>query len=404
MVEKKRCFLISPIGERNYDTRKFANKVRTFLEYQVLREDCKFDLKRSDEIVAASTVTEAMIKDIIDSDLCIVLLDGINRNVYYEMAVRHAAGKVCFCIMSDSEQNLPLPFDTADVPVIYFPYDEMMNYAVGSRLGDGLLDLVKDLRSAIQSYRNDKYPVSNPILRARLDFKLPPRMSVNDLIREALDAWKTDANGELVEAIVKQVRNSPQDVAEYIDGEDRAFQKLAEMTQQATSSLRTSRFAPQAISQTTSNTKTSFFDALCKFGSMPNVTCKRIMCTNKRDKLNDLWNTMNATRGGSMELHLTRRSNNFELVVIDQLAAFLHFYDDNQRIKSTLYIKSPPVIREFERIYDQILEDEEYSFHVIHCRECVTPIQLANEYQDAEKLFPPEPDNDDKAAMTLSGE
>ena len=97
--------------------------------------------------------------------------------------------------------------------------------------------------------------------------------------------------------------------------------------------------------------------------------------SNDLDKLNDLWNTMNATRGGSMELHLTRRSNNFELVVIDQLAAFLHFYDDNQRIKSTLYIKSPPVIREFERIYDQILEDEEYSFHVIHCKECVTPIQ-----------------------------
>jgi hypothetical protein len=217
-------------------------------------------------------------------------------------------------------------------------------------------------------------------------------MSVNDLIQTALDAWKTDANKELVDSIVKQVRNSPQDVAEYIDGEDRAFQKLAEMTQQATASLRTSRFAPQAISQTTNNTKTSFFDALCKFGSMSNVTCKRIMCTNEREKLNDLWNTMNATRGGSMELYLTRRSNNFELVVIDQLAAFLHFYDDNQRIKSTLYIKSPPVIREFERIYDQILEDKEYSFHVINCRDCKTPAQLAHEYEIAEKLFPAETD------------
>lgn len=74
-----------------------------------------------------------------------------------------------------------------------------------------------------------------------------------------------------------------------------------------------------------------------------------------------------------MELYLTRRDNNFELVVIDDIAAFLHFYDEERRIKSTLFIKGKSVIHEFEKIYDRILQDEEYDFQVIRCGDYKSP-------------------------------
>ena len=68
-----------------------------------------------------------------------------------------------------------------------------------------------------------------------------------------------------------------------------------------------------------------------------------------------------------MKLYLTKRDNNFELVVIDDKAVFIHFYGNDRRIKSTLLIRGKPVIREFERIYDQILCDPTYEFEEIDC-------------------------------------
>ena len=101
----KTCFLISPIGKEDSEIRVFANKVRDFLRYQVLEGDCLYELTRADENITASTITDVMINNIIEDDLVIVLMDYDNPNVFYEMAVRHASGKVCFVIVSDKYQQ-----------------------------------------------------------------------------------------------------------------------------------------------------------------------------------------------------------------------------------------------------------------------------------------------------------
>ena len=395
MEKPKTCFLISPIGKMETETRQFADRVRDFLRYEVFQGDCEYVLTRADESLTVSTLTEVMINNIIDSDLVIALLDEDNPNVYYEIAIRHAAGKACLAIISSEYSNSPerhRVFDLQDVLKISFSREAMLKYTIGGSVNGGLLTFARDLRKAIQDYESGAHAVSNPIIRARRDFELPPRMTVGDLIHEALNAWKSDASVELAQTIVDKLYSvTGEAIATYIDGEDRAFQKLAEMTKKATRSLRTSRFAPQAIGETSresSETKTDFFNALCEFGRRPNVTCKRIMCMNADEKFKDLWNTMNRTAGGSMELYLTKRNNNFELVVVDDIAAFLHFYDDKRRIKSTLLITSTTVIREFESIYDQILADRDYAFHVINCRECEEPNVAAHKYSVAKEKFP----------------
>lgn len=178
MEKVKTCFLISPIGDEGSETREFADKVRDFLRYQVLEGEYAHELTRADENITASTITDVMINSIIEDDLVIVIMDYDNPNVFYEMAVRHAAGKVCFVIISDKYQKNHTrhrAFDIKDIPEITFPYEEMMAYSVGSKVNGKLLDFVKQLRSAIKSYEDGKYEVLNPIIRARHDFKLPPR-------------------------------------------------------------------------------------------------------------------------------------------------------------------------------------------------------------------------------------
>ena len=148
------------------------------------------------------------------------------------------------------------------------------------------------------------------------------------------------------------------------------------MTEKAEHSIRTSRFAPQAISTSHSD----FFEAVCKFGKRSNVICKRIMCMNQPEKESDILKTVLDTYGGSMELYLTDQDNNFELVVIDTACAFLHFYDDQRHIKSTLFIRGQSVVKEFEKIYDRFLEESsEHTLIKIECSKYQSPSEVMAE-------------------------
>ncbi len=81
-----------------------------------------------------------------------------------------------------------------------------------------------------------------------------------------------------------------------------------------------------------------------------------------------------------MELYLTNRDNNFELVVIDDSCAFLHFYDDQRHIKSTLFIRGHSVVKEFEKIYDRFLEESpDYTLVKIDCSKYDNPTTIMTE-------------------------
>ena len=380
-ITNRRCFLISPIGKPGSETRIFADKVKEFLYNEVI-SPLQFTLFRGDEVNESGMIRDDMITHILDDDLVITLLDYANVNVYYELAVRHASRKVCFVIMSaeDFAEHKP-PFDNSEVRVIQFSKREMRGYAPGCNLSPDFPELItfkSKLSGDIQKNLTNNYEIKNPIIHANQAFLLPARTTAVDLIQtveskltsfyQGMSDRITQMEVQLDKLEPDQIMNTINEVydngiATYIDGEDQAFEKLAEVTQTAKESLRTSRFAPQAIS----DSKRSFFDALCAFGKRKGVECKRIMCMNKDEKMGDLWKTISDTCGGSMQLYLTNRNNNFELVIVDQSAAFLHFYDDDNRIKSTLFIKGQPVIKEFTRIYDRMLNDSFYNFQVIDC-------------------------------------
>ena len=394
-IKNSTCFLISPMGAPGSPTRIFADKVKSFLNNEVVYP-LGYALYRSDEINETGMIRDDMITHILDDEVAITLLDYQNVNVYYELAVRHASRKVCFVIMSEEDRKAHRPpFDAGEVRILTFPRDDMENYIPG-KLTPALDKFRATLSHDMTSFNREK--IQNPIIHARQNFVMPEGVSAAEILNNVdtkLHQFE-DYLGDRVSKIVSQMDKLEPDkimdtlneindkgIATYIDGEDPAFEKLAEATESAKVSLRTSRFAPQAISDTDSKIKDRFFDALCLFGKEKGVECKRIMCMNEPRKRRDLWNTISRTCGGSMKLYLTNRENNFELVVVDNSAAFLHFYDDARRIKSTLFVKGQPVIAEFTKIYDRMLIDDFYNFQVIDCSKHEFVYEFTDEVNEA---------------------
>lgn len=390
----KQCFLISPIGEEGSQTRIFADKIRSFLKYEVLN-DLGYDCTRADDINKLGMITSDVIAHIIDSELVIAVLEENNANVYYELALRHATTMPCISIASRekvSNRENGLPFDTQQERVFKYPKNDISNYIDGCEIESAELAKFKNqLKNIISTYNAQRYEYQNPVTSALHRAILPKGMTIQEVIThfdEKIDFFYQGIEKDLklihdatnnwmpkhIESLVGDMyRNGS---AMYISGEKEAFDTLCQMTRQAEHSIRTSRFAPQAISTSHSD----FFEAVCKFGKRQNVVCKRIMCMNEPEKEADILKTVLDTSGGSMELYLTDRDNNFELVVIDDSCAFLHFYDEQRHIKSTLFIRGQGVVKEFEKIYDRFLEESpDHTLVKIDCSKFENPTDIMKE-------------------------
>lgn len=398
----KSCFFISPIGEDGSEQRRLSDKVREFMSHQVL-EGLGYRIRRADDINKVGKITEDIIREIINSNLVVALLDYENPNVYYELALRHATFKICLSIAS-RETVAKLPFDMSQERVFKFPMKDMLEYRSSSMLSGELDRFKNQIIDCLREYEEQQYPINNPITSASKRIMLPQDTSIDNILDHISDSINTvraetatdiarlesgmtqqitQIGSMIREWMPEELRSVVNDMyqngsAIYISGEDEAFAKLTEMTKGARHSLRTSRFAPQAISTKHSD----FYNAVCDFGRRQGVVCKRLMCLNAEEKKMDILKTVMDTCGGSMRLYLTQREydNNFEIVVIDHTCAFLHFYDDKRYIKSTLFIRGQSVVEEFEKIYDRFTEPDEptrlQQIRMIDCSQYDSPAAI----------------------------
>lgn len=115
---KRTCFIISPIGKEDSDTRKTADDFLELLVEPVLaRYD--FDVTRADKIARPSTITADIIRLVQESDLCIIDLTNNNPNVFYECGRRHETGRPFIqMVRKGDEENLP--FDVAGIRTVIY--------------------------------------------------------------------------------------------------------------------------------------------------------------------------------------------------------------------------------------------------------------------------------------------
>ena len=92
--------------------------------------------------------------------------------------------------------------------------------------------------------------------------------------------------------------------------------------------------------------------------------CDRIVCNNSPEKWNDIYYALHNS-DDIMKVYVRKSdySINFELVIVDEKIAFIHFYQTNrsghnnsniQKIKSTLKISDQGVCLELSKVFDRL--------------------------------------------------
>ena len=133
-MNRKRCFVISPIGETGSVTRVRSNQILTHLIRPVTESLC-FDVLRADEITEPGIISTQVLERILNDELVIADLTERNPNVYYELAVRHAVRKPVIQFLQRGES---LPFDIAGTRTIIVDHKD--------------LDSVEDAKRQLRQY------------------------------------------------------------------------------------------------------------------------------------------------------------------------------------------------------------------------------------------------------------
>jgi hypothetical protein len=114
------CFVISPIGGDETQTRKWADQtIKHLIEPAV--EEHGFKVLRADQDDRAGIITTHIIQRLVSAELVIADLTGRNPNVFYELAVRHVTRKPLIQIIRADEE---IPFDVQSMRTVKFELND----------------------------------------------------------------------------------------------------------------------------------------------------------------------------------------------------------------------------------------------------------------------------------------
>ena len=103
------CFIISPIGDEDSDTRKRSAQMLKHVFAPAAKER-GFQVVRADHISEPGIITSQVIQHVVDDPMVFADLTGRNPNVFYELALRHALKKPLVQVIKKNES---IPFDVA---------------------------------------------------------------------------------------------------------------------------------------------------------------------------------------------------------------------------------------------------------------------------------------------------
>ena len=149
----KTCFIISPLGTENSETRRKANGLINSVLRPILI-DAGYKVIAPHEIDVPGSITKQVIQHLLEDELVVANLTELNPNVMYELAVRHAKRMPVVCV---AENGTKLPFDIATERTIFYDNDMAGVENLKSKLANAIREVVAN---------NEQ---DNPIYRATTD-------------------------------------------------------------------------------------------------------------------------------------------------------------------------------------------------------------------------------------------
>lgn len=151
-ISKKSCFVVSEFGAD--DASRIERKQALKHLVKKVLEPMGYEVKRADDIDDLGQITHQIIERLLDDDLVVADLTGLNPNVFYELAVRHAIRKPVVTLMTHGQT---IPFDLKDVRTVFYDL----------RDPDKLEYAQNELEQKVLAIEASDEEVRNPITAAR---------------------------------------------------------------------------------------------------------------------------------------------------------------------------------------------------------------------------------------------
>jgi hypothetical protein len=180
------CFVVCPIGDPASEHRRRSDGILREIIQPAVAE-LGFRVERADHDKSPGIVTDTIMSKVLDADLVVADLTGLNPNVMYEVALRHAVNRP---VVQMIEQGNKLPFDIQGVNTIFF-----------QATLEGRQEAVAHLKSAAAIAVKDT-SIGNPVLRA-FQFKAlrTSDLPASKLLADALEEMR---------ALASQIRSDAQ--------------------------------------------------------------------------------------------------------------------------------------------------------------------------------------------------
>jgi hypothetical protein len=149
--DKPLAFIITPIDSDGSVIRRATDGLIDDVIIPVLQH-LKFTCNVSHRMDTTGSISQQILEHILNDAIVIANLTGLNPNVMYELAVRHAKAKPAIMI---AESRTDVPFDVVTERVIFYKNDMQ-----------GAIELRKNLKLAIKNLDLTNKPADNPVYRA----------------------------------------------------------------------------------------------------------------------------------------------------------------------------------------------------------------------------------------------
>lgn len=172
------CFVISPIGDEESDTRKRSDQVLKHVIAPAV-EECGYTPVRADNISEPGMITSQVIQHIVDDPLVVADLTGRNPNVFYELAIRHAIRKPLVQLIKKGEQ---IPFDVAGTRTIHLDEHDL------DSVDEGRKEIVRQVKALETNASDVETPISVSLdLQLLRQSENPEQRSLADLLSMVTD-------------------------------------------------------------------------------------------------------------------------------------------------------------------------------------------------------------------------
>jgi hypothetical protein len=330
-------------------------------------------------------ITGQIIKHLVEDELVIADLTGQNPNVFYELAVRHAARKPTVQMIKRGDK---LPFDVLQSRTIYVDHQDLEDVKSAKQELGGQIKVCETSPESVDS------PISTVVDLLELRGSSNPFETVSESLLSVLTSLDRKVDRVQHHMLQEVSVASPEGLtaqAEYLDGQDEAFEALTETTSQATTVIRSSRFFPHSVLTRPPYVEAMQHRVLGTDDKPPLQHYYRIIAVNNPDKYDDVQHHLTRFYGRPFNLYLTSHENTFELVIVDESDVFIHFFKEEKVIASSLHIKGKLVAREFVDIFDRLRVRDllhEFDCAKITKKNIVENLQIARDIFD--KMYPPE--------------